>query len=324
MNVGVAISGGADSTALLRIVVEIQRDFEGQGTTAAFHVNHHLRGAESDREQQWCEELCDKLGVAFYPLQANVVETARIEGDGCEAAARKQRYALLTAAAMDHGVRYLLTAHTRDDQVETVLFRMIRGTGIRGLGGMAFSRLLSPSVTLIRPMLQCTREEVLVYLSQLGQDYCIDSSNLDFGFKRNRIRLELLPLLRASYNSSIEEVLIRLAKQAAEFQTEIEARAAALLAGAEFRHRTSSAVQHLQLNVTGLGLHSDVLVREVLRLAWRQARFPEQGMTYKSWLMLGKLAKRDAGTTSMHLPGNFRARIEGDLLLVERHECQQP
>lgn len=314
MHVGVALSGGPDSVALLRVAVELKQQAGGRGEVFALHVNHKLRGAESEGDAAWCEELCRGLGIHFAVSDGNVAAHAATEGDGIEAAAREVRYRLLTEMAETRGARYLFFGHTRDDQVETVLFRILRGTGIRGLAGIVASRPLTPSLTLLRPLLTCTREEVIGYLDECGQDWRLDSSNASCGFARNRIRTELLPLLRENYSVGVDEALVRLAEQAREMQSYVEVEAAALLEAA----RGGVTPSGYTLNTAVLSKHSALLVSEALRLAWREANLPEQAMTHDWWAELAKLTRSDASNVVLNLPGNVRAELVGGLLRVMR------
>ena len=127
------------------------------------------------------------------------------------------------------GARYVVTAHTADDQAETILHRILRGTGVAGLAGMRRARPLGPAATLIRPLLDVRRAEILAYLSELQQPFQDDASNSDLGFTRNRIRHELLPRLAADYNSDVVAALLRLGQTAHDAQQHIDAAVEELL-----------------------------------------------------------------------------------------------
>ena len=129
VHVTVALSGGADSVALLRGLLELKQQTGGPGIIRAAHVNHHLREDSSTADEHWCRELCQQLEVPLQVLQADPLRASEASGDGVEAAARELRYRLLTQAAEGTGARYLTTAHTEDDQAETVLMRILRGSG---------------------------------------------------------------------------------------------------------------------------------------------------------------------------------------------------
>lgn len=179
----VALSGGADSVALLHALRALGYPIR------AFHLNHCLRGAESDRDEAFCRALCTHLGVALTVERVDVAAAAREQGRGVEETARRIRYARLQDAAQ--GVK-IATAHTADDNLETVLFHLARGTGPKGLAGI-------PPVRgqVIRPLLGVERAQVEAYLASIGQDFVTDSSNADNGFTRNRIRHTVVPALRA-------------------------------------------------------------------------------------------------------------------------------
>ena len=211
----VAVSGGADSVALLRALTAVQGG--GSGRIHAAHFNHHLRAAESDADQAFVVELCHGLGIACE-VGHTAGSLAEVPGTGLEEAARAARYDFFRQAAERLGARYLATAHTADDQAETILHRVIRGTGVAGLAGIARVRSLGPAVSLIRPLLGVRRGEVLAYLEELRQPYRRDSSNDDRRFTRNRLRRELLPLLASQYNAGVVEALLRLGSLAGEAQ----------------------------------------------------------------------------------------------------------
>ena len=179
-NVLVALSGGADSTALLLSLRELGYPVR------AFHLNHCLRGAESDRDEAFCRRLCEKLGVE---LTVERVDIAAAAGDSAvEETARRIRYARLEHAA--HGAQ-IAVAHNADDNLETVLFHLVRGSGAKGVSGI-------PPVrgAVIRPLLFAERREIEAFLRENGQDYVTDSSNLSDDYTRNRLRHSVLPVLR--------------------------------------------------------------------------------------------------------------------------------
>ena len=147
----------------------------------------------------------------------------RDEYRNSEATARTARYAFLQETAERFGARYVVTGHTADDQAETILHRIVRGTGIAGLAGMARVRPLGPAATLIRPLLDFRRLELLAYLTDLGQPFRSDSSNSDTAFTRNRIRCRLLPELAAEYNPGVVASLVRLGRLAGEVQSVVDA-----------------------------------------------------------------------------------------------------
>lgn len=192
----VALSGGADSVALLLAL-------RAQGCTlAAAHLNHCLRASESERDEAFVRELCAKLDVPLTVERADVSVYAAQERCGTEEAARRLRYDFLERTADAVDAAYIATAHTADDNLETVLFHLIRGTGARGLAGIPPRR-----GRIIRPLLQATREDVEAYLAEKRQDYVTDSSNLTDLYTRNRIRHQVVPALREIAPQAAKTVL---------------------------------------------------------------------------------------------------------------------
>ena len=233
---------------------------------------------------------------------------ARADGSNMEATARRLRYAWLSEVAGDVGARWVATGHTADDQAETVLHRLLRGTGLQGLRGIAAVRELAPGVGVVRPLLQTTRAEIIAYLDSLKQPFREDSSNSDPSFTRNRIRAELLPHLAARYNPAVSRYLARLAEQAEEVYRDEAAAAAGLLATAELPRAGSILI----FDRTQLAAAPRRLTRAALRLAWAREDWPLDPMTYAAWERLADLVHEEA--TAIDLPGRIRGRVRGRVL----------
>lgn len=195
-----ALSGGADSVAMLRLLLQAAgtEDF----TVCAAHFNHRLRGEESDRDERFAEELCRSLGVPFSVGSADVKAAAKERSMGIEEAARELRYEFLQRAAVEQGADLIATAHNADDNAETVLMRLMRGTGTRGLGGIPPKR-----GNIVRPVLCFTGEELREYLLKIGQSHVEDSTNGSDEYLRNRLRHSVLPALRQLEPGFSEKVL---------------------------------------------------------------------------------------------------------------------
>ena len=204
--VAVACSGGADSVALLHVMAELQETLGIVLSVAHFH--HQIRGAEADADQQLVEELAAKLQVDFYSGSGNVPQHAAQNKLSLETAARELRHQWFAELIKQQKADKIATAHTLDDQAETVLMRILRGTGARGLAGIAPSH---KAKRLVRPLLTTTRREVEEYLKAKGQPWREDSSNLDLDHTRNRVRHTLLPLLERDFNPAIRHTLADLA-----------------------------------------------------------------------------------------------------------------
>ncbi|MCM1328296.1 MAG: tRNA lysidine(34) synthetase TilS [Ruminococcus sp.] len=179
-----ALSGGADSTALLLALRELSAEMNF--TLAAVHINHLLRGSESDRDELFCQNLCGRLNVPLQIFRRDAAAFSRSLGVSAETGAREMRYGIFAELPADK----IAAAHNLNDNAETLLFRMARGTGLKGLTGI-------PPVRgkIIRPLLFCTREEIENFLAEHGQDFVTDSTNLSDDYSRNKIRHKIVPAM---------------------------------------------------------------------------------------------------------------------------------
>ena len=317
VHVLVAVSGGADSMALLRAMLQLKQQAGGAGSIFAGHVNHQLRGEASDADEASLAAQCRALQIPLVIERCDTAAAAVEHGQGIEAAARELRYQRLTCIGERTGARFVAIAHTRDDQVETVLFRLLRGTGFRGLSGMRPSRPLSPSIALVRPLLDCSRADVMEYLRRIGQTYRDDASNEALDFARNRIRRKLLPYLREDFNKEVDAALVRVAELAREAQGVIDELAAGLLKACLGGRRDEDASE-ITLSTAPLVGQPELIVCEVLRQAWRQAGWPEQAMTNQWWRKLAQFSQFIDAGDSLNLPGNVRASRPGRGVLALR------
>src|SRR5215471_3010827 len=205
----VAVSGGADSVALLRVLVELRRELGIVLSVAHFH--HGIRGAEADADQQFVKDLAGSLQLNFYLGAGDAPVHARVHKMSLETAARELRHRWFLALVNEGKADKIATAHTLDDQAETVLMRILRGAGALGLAGIFPEQ---EEKHLVRPLLEVSRSEVEHYLKSIGQTWRTDSTNLDFEHTRNRIRHELLPQLERDYNPALRQTLADLAEVA--------------------------------------------------------------------------------------------------------------
>lgn len=205
----VGVSGGADSVCLLHLLTKWQQKL-GIKIHAA-HLNHQLRGAEAEADARYVAHLTGSLDVPVTIDTRDVNAYRRERNCSLEEAARELRYDFLTTVAKNVGSRLIAVGHTRDDQVETILLHILRGAGTSGLCGLKPCLPLVSGIRVIRPLLEINREETTSYCQQHELEPRSDSSNLSLSFLRNRLRLELLPLLR-KYNPSIDRALLCLAE----------------------------------------------------------------------------------------------------------------
>ena len=209
--VGVAVSAGADSVALLRLMLGLRQQLGI--VLAVVHLNHGLRGAESDADAELVATLARTHALELFSERADAHKHALNRKLSLEAAGRELRYQFFTKLGEQGKLDCVATAHTRDDQAETVLLRLLRGAWTRGLAGIYPERPL-PKLTVVRPLLKIGRSELRAYLPSLGQNWREDASNNDLRFARNRVRHQLLPLLQRDYNPRIAESLAETAELA--------------------------------------------------------------------------------------------------------------
>jgi tRNA(Ile)-lysidine synthase len=313
VTVVVAVSGGADSVALLCGLHEL-RGPTGAGRLVVAHFNHRLRAAAED-DAQFVRQLAQRLDVDC-DIGVAVELVSSSGGDGLEAQARAARYGFLLQTAQRYGARFIATAHTSDDQAETILHRIIRGTGLAGLAGIPRIRPLSEAVTLIRPLLSVSRDDVAAYLSARRQSYCLDESNEDPSFTRNRIRHALLPQLAAQYNPNVREALLRLGHLAGEAQRVIEK-----IAGDLATHTVKSGSRQLEIDCLQLLDQPRHLVRELLIFVWKQQNWPQQQMGLQEWDSLATMVFSPLPDKAIqNFPGNIRAERRQDKLFLSKED----
>ncbi len=268
------------------------------------HLHHGLR-PEADDDARFVCELAKSRELAYIEGRADVAALAAGTGDGIEAAARAARYAWLANAAREIGARYVVTAHTADDQVETILQRLLRGTGIAGLAGIPRVRLLADGISLVRPWLEFRRAELQEYLRLLNQPWCEDSSNQSRAMTRNRLRHELLPLLEREFNPDVRAALLRLGSLADDTRRIIDRRVDEHWTELKLDKR-SWPTDVVTLPLGFCSTLTDEVRRELLLRVWQNASWPLQAMTYEHWRQLSALCSAEEAT--LNLPGNVLAK----------------
>ena len=204
----IGLSGGADSTALL-LMLKIYSEQSGAKIYAA-HLNHGIRGAEADRDEQFCHELASALGVEFFSTRLDIPAIAKKSGESIESAARRERYDFFNRIMLEKSIPILATAHNADDNLETVIFNLTRGTGLSGLCGIPESRTTENGI-VIRPILSMEKKDIIAFCEKNNINYVTDSTNADNEYTRNRIRNQIIPLLK-----EINSGVIKNATRAAE------------------------------------------------------------------------------------------------------------
>ena len=319
----VAVSGGPDSTALARALATLSGEAPRKKSspphpqlTGLAHLHHGLRGAAADGDRDTCAAMATDLDLPLieHRLAAGAVAAAvRDHGRGSlESAARRIRYRWLDEVAQEAGATHVAVGHTASDQAETVLFRILRGTGLAGLRGMPRRRRLHPdsSVWLVRPLLTVFRREIEAYLGALGVEARHDASNDDPRFLRARIRKRLLPLLREEFNPRVEQALLRLAKTARRHWRSSKRSARQVLGGDDYAlQKAHAAGRELALPVAPLR-QATPAVRDTAPMMLLSAISPDRAQTH-AVEALAKLIEPDKGPRrrgpGVSLPGGIRA-----------------
>jgi len=265
----VAVSGGADSVCLLHILAQWQRELEVELHVA--HLNHQLRGAESDSDASYVSDLAHKLGVPATIERRDVAAYRDQKGGSLEEAAREVRYSFLAEVTRGIGTSKVAVGHARDDHIETVMMHLLRGVGTAGLRGLQPRSVLQYSenggqLEVVRPLLEVTRQETLDYCQRYNLAPRSDSSNVSFSFLRNRIRLELLPMLR-SYNPGVDKALLRLADIAGDDISFIEEQASLL-----WKELAREEGDVIYLDMSKMVTSPRAMQRQVFRRAVKQLR----------------------------------------------------
>ncbi len=292
----VAVSGGADSTALLDALAR------WKGNLCVAHLNHQLRGEESDADEAFVYNLAQALKIEALIERKEV--SAEAEGKNLEAVARQIRYDFLLKAAQASQSRFIFTGHSRDDQVETLLMRLLRGTGAAGLHGIHQSRNLSEEITLMRPMLNISRAEILAHCEHYKLGFRSDSSNDSLDFTRNRIRHELIPELQ-KYNPLFGETFMHTAEQISAdddyLNSEVEKILPALL-------------RENALLIAPLIALPTALRRRVIREWVKQNRGDLRRIGFAHLISIEALALEGEGNRYVELPDGWKVLRSGKIL----------
>jgi len=312
------VSGGADSVAMLAVLRELAGREGRRWRITVAHLDHGLR-PESAEDAAFVRQLAERWDLPCVIDRRDTLSEAERGGCGIEEAARELRYAFLADAARSLGAGYVAVGHNRDDNVETVLHRIVRGTHLRGLGGIAERRELGCSgVVVVRPLLACTRESVERFCRSRELAWRDDRTNAETSFRRNFIRHELLPLLRERLNLRSDEALLRLAEGARETEAFLARCAEQALRQAGLQVQPGRAV----LDASVLADEPLVLSACALREAMASAGVPMKAVGRERIRQVAELLQAPSGAVA--LPEGFVARREGARLVITREVQNTP
>ena len=304
----VALSGGPDSVALLAALTGLREVYALE--VLAGHVNHQLRGKDSHQDEEFVGRVCHEFGVPLHVKRLPTRQQASKAKRNLEDFARNQRYGFLFQIAKQKGA-VVATGHNLDDQAATFLMKLIRGAGTAGLSGIHLTRVNvhdSQAITVVRPLLETTRCEILGYLGRRDQLYRIDSTNQDLSLERNWVRQHLLPTISAKLNPELLHTLARTAALIREIHESLmrDARQA-------WVQCATRDLEQLTLSIRELLQLTPILQKQVIRLAVEEYRGNLQGITLRHIQSILDLAHRPSGRQS-HLPGDLKVQREFDEL----------
>jgi len=307
----VAVSGGADSVALLAVLRELAAGANRKWELVVAHLNHRLRD-QAAADADFVADLAKRWSLECVVGSRDVAGQARRLGVGVEEAGRDARYEFLASVAAERGAALVAVGHTADDNIETVLYRLVRGTHIRGLSGIPVARPLGlEGISLVRPLLSCTREEVESFCRRAGLTWRQDASNAETAYRRNFIRNELLPLLRTKLNARADEALTRLAAAAGQVEDYLTGIAARAMSAALVDDESGRTV----LAVNALADQHELIRRYVARLALERQHVPEGRISTERIEALGEMLA-GGGPRAVSLPGGWVAQRQRDRVTI--------
>jgi tRNA(Ile)-lysidine synthase len=308
-----AVSGGADSTALLHIMTSLKSRVMMPAEICCAHINHQLRGAESQRDQDFVTSQCCKLNLPVFTEEIDVRQFAREQKLSIETAARKLRIDALIEIAQQQNCTCIATAHQKNDNAETVVQRLTRGTGFRGLCGILPVKEFG-GIKFVRPLLCASRDEIVRYLQARDIEWCTDRTNENCSYRRNFIRHKLLPFLQKDFADNLAEQLTRLTESSRGFYRLISRAADEI-----WPDVTAIDSEIVKLNLTVFNKQHPEIKIAVIRRILTCLDAGQQDFTEQHYQKLMNLPDCE----KLQLPGNIEAYRQGGTIIFNRYQPQQ-
>lgn len=303
----IALSGGPDSVALLHVLTRLRRSMKLSLT--AVYVNHRIRKKAALAEEKFCQELCDRFDIDLDIVSEDIPALARKQKKGIEEAARDFRYELFDLLAREDGHDRIALGHHADDRAETILFRILRGTGTSGLSGIPVKR-----GRIIRPLYELSKAQILAYLRTRRLSYCIDQSNEGTDYRRNYLRNRLLPEIRKELNPQVDKALLNLADTSSVEDGFLEQ----LVDKAVRRCISVTVGGKFELDLTNVDRYDTAIRRRLLRRCLKRLSLSQVTPDKEVIERLEKLIT--SGGKGLSLPGKVQATTVGDRLVLYRRE----
>ncbi len=315
------ISGGPDSVSLLSLIFNINRTGNIYSELSIAHLNHLIRGKESEQDEQFVRGLAKRFNLSIVVERKDIKEIAQKRKLSLEETARDERYKFLETAAKKVGASVIAVGHTADDNAETILHRIIRGAGILGLSGMRPKRRLNPLsiVTLVRPLLFSWRDDIIAYLKEMNLSYRCDSTNLEKDKFRNRIRMELIPLLEKDYNAKVKKSLIKLGEVATQNYDFLKSQGEGLFEKIFLNGEgTDKVFEDVTLDIPSLKKVPTVLQQIIIREAMVRLGIPLKKFGYRQYEDILDLIKCKKTLINNGVKNYLNVSIEDDKLHLSR------
>ncbi|MBF0209695.1 MAG: tRNA lysidine(34) synthetase TilS [Desulfamplus sp.] len=301
----IGVSGGADSVALLLLIKDFCiKELCISIPIGVAHINHLLRGKESDRDEDFVADIAQKYNLPCHTIRVNVAEFARAKKLSFEEAARDVRYSFYSEIADRYNYNKIALAHNSNDNAELVLMNLLRGGGIKGLSGIPPVRAILGK-TIIRPLIEASRDAILDYLRDKNQEYIVDSSNSDMAYLRNRIRHSLIPHLQENYNPSVTESLNRLSKIITDENSWIEEKIEQLFNSVIIAPKDeiqNEVIIHKRAFID----NNKALAKRLIRRAIQEIKGDLRQITFNHIEDALKLINSKKGGKAIHLPDRVR------------------
>jgi len=329
----IGLSGGPDSVALTNLLYQINSWFKMDWRLVIAHLNHQMRGRKSDRDERFARKMAANLGIPIYVSHKNIIQLSKRYKQSLEETARYERYrffeelARQTAKGRRKQITSVAVGHNLDDNAETVLFRIIRGTGLKGLRSIRPKRELfaGSKFHLVRPLAFTSRQEIISYLKSQKLPYCIDHTNQDKKMLRNRIRHELLPLLK-QYNPAIGQHLVQLSETATAhydyLDKTVQAKMPRKQSSLRLLRNARAHASLSSLSIKMLKKEHPVIQTEMLTKILENIE-GTKAVTYGHYRALLKLINSPKPGGEVHLPDNIIARVKTGKLIIKRFNNRQ-
>lgn len=307
----VGLSGGPDSVVLLHALISLTQDYRLKLYIA--HMDHMFRGDESRKDREFCEGLAASLSLPVFCEERDIPKIAREKGMSPEEAARFERYDFFFRLARKNSINKIAVGHTKDDQAETILMRLMRGSGISGLSGIRPVKEMG-GTTVIRPLIDIRRKEIEDFIKERGLECRHDSSNDEIIFTRNRVRHELIPYLEDKFNPNIKEVLVNMAEN--------------LRAENEFLEKFSNRKFKIMSRKNGSGAvlidsgkfkkQPGAIKKRILRKALKELKGDLRRFTYQHWKEMEELIASRPVNSVVDLPGGIDVRKDKAAIVLKK------